>query len=87
MPRNPRQERIRTRKGVAPDVGEVSDEESYAAVELPESVFDEKQRQMGQYRKPSGPPLDDDEDESFGAEAPGEDVPPTEPADADQEVP
>jgi hypothetical protein len=78
MPRDPEEEEIEVSEGLATEVGEASGEESFGFEEIPESVFDEKQRGMGRRRKPAGPPLEDDDEGLEGLEAP--DVPPTTPA-------
>lgn len=78
MPRDPEEETIEVTEGEAPEAGEASGEESVGFEEIPEAVFDEKQRELGKRRKPAGPPLEDDGAE--GPEAP--DVPPTEPEEA-----
>lgn len=83
MPRDPEEETIEVNEGEAPEVGEASGiEEGVGFEEIPESVFDEKQRELGTRRKPAGPPLADDEEavELEGPQAP--DVPPTEPEEA-----
>ncbi len=83
MPRDPEDETIEVTEGEAPEAGEASGEESFAP-EVPESVLDERQREMGRRRKPAGPPLEDDS-EAFGEEGPeAPDVPPTEPEEAPQ---
>lgn len=82
MPRDPEEESIEVYEGEAPEVGEASGEESFGIEEIPEAVFDERQREMGKRRKPAGPPLEDDS-EAFGEEGPeAPDVPPTEPDEA-----
>jgi hypothetical protein len=71
-------------EGEAPEAGEASGEESIGFDEIPESVFDKKQDDLGKRRKPAGPPLQDDA-EMFGIEGlETPDVPETEPG---EEVP
>jgi hypothetical protein len=77
MPRDPEEETIEVTEGEAPEYGEASGEESFGFEEIPDSVFDEKQRGMGRRRKPAGPPLPDEDDGLEGPEA--ADVPPTVP--------
>ena len=79
MPRDPEEEEVlEVTEGEAPEVGEASGEESFGFEEIPDSVFDEKQRGMGRRRKPAGPPLEDDDPGLEGVEPP--DVLPTTPA-------
>lgn len=78
MPRDPEEEYVEVTEGEAPEVGEVSGEEGFVSDDIPDSVFDEKQRGIGKRRKPAGPPLEDEEEDDIGSEAP--DVPPTTPA-------
>lgn len=77
MPRDPEEEIIEVTEGVAPELGEETGLESFAP-EIPESVFDERQRGMGRRRKPAGPPLRDEDTGLEGLELP-DDVPPTVP--------
>ena len=78
MPRDPEEETIEVTEGEAPEAEEVTGEESVGFVEIPESVLDKRQEDLGKRRKPAGPPLPDDE-EVFGIEGPeAPDVPPTE---------
>jgi hypothetical protein len=81
MPRDPEEEEtIEVTGGETPEFGEASGEEGFGFEEIPESVFDDKQRGMGRRRKPAGPPLKDDD---AGLEAPEPpDVPPTTPEPA-----
>jgi hypothetical protein len=82
MPRDPEEGTIDVNEGEAPEAGEASGEESFGFDEIPESVFDKKQAELGKRRKPAGPPLTDDA-EMFGIEGPEEpDVPPTFPEEA-----
>lgn len=82
MPRDPEEGTIDVNEGEAPEAGEASGEESVGFDEIPESVFDKKQQDLGKRRKPAGPPLTDDA-ELFGLEGPQEpDVPPTYPEEA-----
>ena len=84
MPRDPEEGTIDVNEGEAPEAGEVSGEESVGFDEIPESVFDKKQEDLGKRRKPAGPPLQDDT-ELFGIEGlEAPDIPPTEP---DEEAP
>ena len=84
MPRDPEEGTIEVTEGEAPEAEEVTGEESVGFDEIPESVFDKKQEDMGKRRKPAGPPLQDDE-EMFGIEGPeAPEVPPT---DLEEEAP
>jgi hypothetical protein len=85
MPRHPEDDDIEVQEGVASEYGEATGEES-VAVEIPDSVFDQRQRAIGTRRKPAGPPLRDDGDEGLEhPEAP--DVPPTTPRPAPEREP
>ena len=78
MPRDPEEGTMQTTEGEAPEAQEVTGEESFGFEEIPEEIFDARQRDMGTRRKPAGPPLQNDE-ELFGLEAPEPDVPATQP--------
>jgi hypothetical protein len=80
MPRDPEEETVEVTEGEAGEYGEAAGQESFGGEEIPDSVFDEKQRGIGRRRKPGGPPLGDEDDGLEAPEAP--DVPPTVPKPA-----